>query len=94
MIEVTNLSRKIGSQYILKDVTLEVETGGILALLGPSGSGKTSLLRLIAGLDMPCRGEVRLSGRTVDGGDNDCKGSRMEKADRYIGNKFAERLSR
>jgi len=65
MIEIIGLSKKIGQQSVLEDITLSAEEGSLLAILGPSGSGKTSLLRLIAGFDRPSQGEIRLSGRTV-----------------------------
>ncbi len=47
---------------VLKDVTLEVEAGGFLAVIGPSGCGKTTLLGLLAGLDVPTSGSVVLDG--------------------------------
>jgi len=47
---------------VLKEVTLEVEAGGFLAIVGPSGCGKTTLLGLLAGLDTPTRGSVLLDG--------------------------------
>jgi len=47
---------------VLKEVTLEVEAGGFLAIVGPSGCGKTTLLGLLAGLDTPTRGTVLLDG--------------------------------
>ena len=65
MIEIVHLSREIGGQKILDDVTLHTGEGRLLAILGPSGSGKTSLLRLIAGFDRPSHGEIKISGRTV-----------------------------
>ncbi len=52
-IEVRNISKSYGNFHALKEVSLRVESGELIALLGPSGSGKTSLLRIIAGLDMP-----------------------------------------
>lgn len=52
-IEVRNLSKHFSSFHALKNVSLRVESGELVALLGPSGSGKTSLLRIIAGLDAP-----------------------------------------
>jgi iron(III) transport system ATP-binding protein len=65
VIEIDHLSRSVEGRKILDDVSLRAGDGRLLAVLGPSGSGKTSLLRLIAGLDRPSRGEIRISGRTV-----------------------------
>jgi sulfate transport system ATP-binding protein len=52
-IEVRNISKSFGSFHALKDVSLTVSAGELVALLGPSGSGKTTLLRIIAGLEQP-----------------------------------------
>ncbi len=61
-IEIRNLSKRFGGVTALDDVSLEVETGSLTALLGPSGSGKSTLLRIVAGLEAPDEGELRLSG--------------------------------
>ena len=50
---------------VLKGVSVQIESGGSIAMIGPSGAGKSTLLHLIAGLDTPTRGEVRWDGRNV-----------------------------
>ena len=64
--------RGIGKTYeggveALRDIDLDFPTGALTALLGPSGCGKTTLLKIIAGLLEPTRGEVRVGGRPVTG---------------------------
>jgi sulfate transport system ATP-binding protein len=62
-IVVRNISRRFGDFVALDDVSLEVESGSLTALLGPSGSGKSTLLRIIAGLERPDSGQIVLSGK-------------------------------
>ena len=52
---------------VLRNLSFEVASGEILAIVGPSGCGKTTLLRVIAGLEQPDRGEVRIDGAPVTG---------------------------
>jgi sulfate/thiosulfate transport system ATP-binding protein len=61
-IEVRNVSKRFGSFQALDDVSLDVAGGSLTALLGPSGSGKSTLLRVVAGLERPDSGEIRLAG--------------------------------
>src|SRR5687768_813551 len=61
-IEVRNLSKRFGTFAALRDVSLTVATGELVALLGPSGSGKTTLLRVIAGLESADAGVVLFDG--------------------------------
>jgi sulfate transport system ATP-binding protein len=61
-IAVENVCKRFGDFVALEDVSLEVPDGSLTALLGPSGSGKSTLLRVIAGLERPDAGTVRISG--------------------------------
>jgi sulfate transport system ATP-binding protein len=62
-IEARSVSKRFGDFVALDDVSVEVESGSLTALLGPSGSGKSTLLRVIAGLERPDVGEVFISGK-------------------------------
>jgi sulfate transport system ATP-binding protein len=62
-IEARNVTKRFGEFVALDDVSIEVESGSLTALLGPSGSGKSTLLRVIAGLEVPDAGDVFISGR-------------------------------
>ncbi len=65
-LELNNIRKQFGHQIVpVKDMTLEVEDGEFLTLLGPSGCGKSTLLRLIAGLEQPTKGTVKIGGQNV-----------------------------
>ncbi|MER9665251.1 ATP-binding cassette domain-containing protein, partial [Mesorhizobium sp. M0203] len=52
-VRVANVRKEFERFPALRDVSLDIKSGELIALLGPSGSGKTTLLRLIAGLERP-----------------------------------------
>ena len=62
-ILVRNATRRFGDFTALDDVSVEIPSGSLTALLGPSGSGKSTLLRVIAGLERPDGGTVEIDGR-------------------------------
>ncbi|MGH8453891.1 MAG: ABC transporter ATP-binding protein [Nevskiales bacterium] len=74
-IEARNVHKEISSGEalltILQGVDLTVATGESVAILGASGSGKTTLLSLLAGLDLPTRGEIRIEGQSLGELDED-----------------------
>jgi sulfate/thiosulfate transport system ATP-binding protein len=67
VIEARSITKRFGEYAALDDVSVDVETGSLTALLGPSGSGKSTLLRVIAGLERPDAGAVFLDGEDVTG---------------------------
>jgi sulfate transport system ATP-binding protein len=66
-IEARNITKCFGDFTALEDVSVEVKSGSLTALLGPSGSGKSTLLRVIAGLEQPDKGDVYISGKDATG---------------------------
>jgi NitT/TauT family transport system ATP-binding protein len=67
VLEVLKLTHTYGDQTALDDVSFEVGGNELVSIVGKSGCGKSTLLRAIAGLIAPTAGEIRLSGRTVEG---------------------------
>ncbi|MFQ3565492.1 MAG: ABC transporter ATP-binding protein [Aggregatilineales bacterium] len=65
MLELRAIEHRYDSQPVLRSIDLVVAQGEIMCLLGPSGCGKTTLLRLIAGLEMPDHGDILLHGRSI-----------------------------
>ena len=66
-LSVEDLTVRFGSTLAVDDVTLDLESGRILAVLGPSGCGKSTLLRAVAGLEVPDRGTVAYDGQDLAG---------------------------
>jgi iron(III) transport system ATP-binding protein len=67
-IDVDRVSKRFGATPVLREVSLRVGPGAVLALLGPSGCGKTTLLRTIAGLEVPDSGTVTVGDRVLTSG--------------------------
>ena len=61
-IRVANVSKSFGDFRAVDDVSVDVDSGSLVALLGPSGSGKSTLLRLIAGLEEADAGRIWITG--------------------------------
>ena len=84
MIEVSALNKTVtdtsGQLHILTDINFTVQSGSTLAIVGASGSGKSTLLGLLAGLDHPTSGSVRLNGTDIYALDEDARAAlRMQQ---------------
>ncbi|HXV23088.1 MAG TPA: ABC transporter ATP-binding protein [Alphaproteobacteria bacterium] len=66
-LEVRDLTKSFGKIRALDDVSFTVPTGGFFTIVGPTNAGKSTLLKTIAGLHEPDRGEIIISGRRVNG---------------------------
>ena len=79
MIEAIGLGKEVpsgdGRLVILHEISFEVMAGEAVAIVGASGSGKSTLLGLLAGLDVPTRGRVRLAGQDLFGLNEDARAS-------------------
>jgi len=67
MIEITGLSKRYGEKLAVDDLTFTVRSGIVTGFLGPNGAGKSTTMRMIAGLDEPTAGRVRVNGRDYRG---------------------------
>ena len=67
LLSLTNVTKRFASHQAVDGVSLEVVAGDAIVILGPSGCGKTTLLRLIAGLEVPDSGEIWLTGAQAAG---------------------------
>jgi sulfate transport system ATP-binding protein len=65
-IELRNISKKFGEVPAVYGISFTVQDGELMALLGPSGSGKTTVLRMIAGLELPTDGDIFIRGQRVN----------------------------
>jgi ABC-type Fe3+/spermidine/putrescine transport system ATPase subunit len=67
LLSLRNITKRFASHHAVDSVSLEVVAGDAIVILGPSGCGKTTLLRLIAGLEIPDSGEIWLAGAQAAG---------------------------
>src|SRR4029077_4678902 len=65
LLEIRNVMRRFGDFTAVDGVSLGIEAGQFFTLLGPSGCGKTTLLRMIAGFDLPDGGSILLNGNDL-----------------------------
>ncbi|HEY4283636.1 MAG TPA: ATP-binding cassette domain-containing protein [Chthoniobacterales bacterium] len=85
-MEIERLSKSYNSVHVLREVALALNLNEHVILAGPSGGGKSTLLRIVAGLDAPSAGSVRIDGITVA----DSEGSRVPAHRRGIGMVFQD----
>ncbi|WP_135663960.1 ABC transporter ATP-binding protein [Halorhabdus rudnickae] len=85
ILELDGVTRQFGTETAVADLSLSVRDGELLTLLGPSGCGKTTTLRLLAGLDEPDAGAIRVAGETVAG-----EGTFVKPENRDVGLVFQE----
>lgn len=64
-VKLINLTKRFGKVMAVNDVSLDIPHGKLVTLLGPSGCGKTTILRMIAGLEMPTSGKIYLGGEDI-----------------------------
>lgn len=65
MIVIKNLHKTFGKVEVLKGLNLEINSGGIFAVLGPNGSGKTTLIKSILGMVIPNKGSIEINDKNV-----------------------------
>jgi len=85
ILEVDRVSHAYGKQVVVRDLSFTLVRGQIACLLGSSGCGKTTMLRLIAGFEMPSAGSIRLNGVTIAS-----EGTQMPAEQRRIGMVFQD----
>jgi len=65
MIQISNLYKKFGKNEVLQGVELNINKGGIVAILGPNGSGKTTLIKALLGMVVPNKGDLVIDGNSI-----------------------------
>src|SRR3954451_14634645 len=80
-VSLHSVTKRFGEVVAVDDVSLEIASGAFFSLLGPSGSGKTTMLRMIAGFELPTEGSIELDGADV---------SRLPPFDRDVNTVFQD----
>ncbi|WP_050468655.1 amino acid ABC transporter ATP-binding protein [Herbaspirillum chlorophenolicum] len=79
MIQISNLKKAFGDHVVLKDISIQIDKGCVVAMIGPSGSGKSTLLRCLNLLTVPDQGSVRIGERHFDFDSKNGKKTRLPK---------------
>ena len=66
-VTLDHLDKRYAGHHAVKGINLDIKSGEFIALMGPSGCGKSTTLRLLAGLDEPTGGDIRIGGRSMSG---------------------------
>ncbi|MEO0372782.1 MAG: ABC transporter ATP-binding protein, partial [Pseudomonadota bacterium] len=66
LVELDRVEKHFGDFVAVRDANLDIHEGEFIAIMGPSGCGKTTTLRMLAGLDAPTRGEIRIAGEVMN----------------------------
>ncbi len=77
-ISLRGVTKSFGAQTVLRDLNFEAEFEHTLALVGPSGGGKSTLLRMLAGLDLPDSGEIQINGKPLPRDENALRAHRQK----------------
>lgn len=65
ILKIDHVSKAFGKKVVIKDASISIRKGEFVTLLGPSGCGKTTLLRMIAGFELPTSGQILLKARIL-----------------------------
>lgn len=85
LLEIKNVTRRFGNFTAVDNISLGIEAGEFFTLLGPSGCGKTTILRMIAGFDLPDAGQILLDGKDLaDTRRNSARCAPCSRAMRYF----------
>lgn len=82
VVEISDVSFRYGSDEVVSELSFSIDEGEVVALVGPSGCGKSTLLRLIAGLETPEDGQIRIHGAAA-GSDRDALRFLFQDYDAY-----------